>query len=203
MQHITVTALDAEGRTEIRSALRDARRGGTAVLLSGAAGSWAHKRQSGDAALAPTDFHPLLLAVIAHPAPVIVALQGAVMGFGLALAAAADVRLVSEGTSFRVGGPGVALETGSYRALVGLIGRGQADALVYSDRELDAAEAVQHGIVTAMLTDAADAEERATELSTAAAAAFKRAASARIAPQLTEALEYDAWLALIAAGESP
>lgn len=196
-------ALDAEARRGLRAALKDARKAGGALVIAGAPGSWQHERQPGDARAAHRELHSLVLAVIAHPAPVVAALAGEVTGFGLALAAAADVRLADDGTTFRVSEPGSALETGAYRLLVRLLGRARADHLVYSGSALTVADASALSFVSAALGSLADAERWAEDLSTPGAAAVKRAATAGLASELAEQLQYDAWLALVAAGEAP
>lgn len=203
MQLITLESLDPGGRERLRVALKEARRDAQVLVIVGEAGTWEHARAAGDARVAQREFHSIALAVLAHPAPVVAAVAGAVTGFGLALAAAADARLAAEGTTFRVSDPGVALESGAYRLLVDLLGRAHADALVYSGRPRSVEEASRVGLVTGPLASRADAEQLAEALSTPAAAAFKRAATSALIPRLTEQLEYDAWLALTAAGETP
>ncbi|GAA1422506.1 enoyl-CoA hydratase/isomerase family protein [Agrococcus citreus] len=195
-------ALDADARRGLRAALKDAGRAGGALVIAGGPGSWQHERQPGDARAAHRDFHSLLLAVVAHPAPVVAAVAGEATGFGLALAAAADVRLVAADAAFRVTEPGSALETGAYRLLVRLLGRARADHLVYTGVPMTGEEASALSFASAEL-GSADAERLADTLVTPGAAAVKRAAIAGLVPALTEELQYDAWLALSAAGEAP
>lgn len=196
-------ALDAEARQGLRAALKDARKAGGAVVIAGGPGSWQHERQSGDARAAHREFHSLLLAVIAHPAPVVAAVAGEATGFGFALAAAADVRLVAADGAFRVTEPGSALETGAYRLLVRLLGRARADHLVYTGFPMTAEGASALSFASAELGSIADAERLADSLSAPGATAVKRAAIAGLVSELTEQLQYDAWLALTAAGEAP
>lgn len=202
MKLITLESLDRDARRELRGALKEARGDAQVLVIAGEAGAWDHSREAGDARDAQREFHSIALSVLAHPAPVIAALAGSVSGFGLALAAAADARLAADGTKLRVSEPGVALESGAYRLLVNLLGRARADELVYSGRELTVEEASRIGLVSGPLMSMADAEQLAETLSTPGAAAFKRAATSALVPQLTEQMEYDAWLALTAAGES-
>src|SRR5690625_2031429 len=103
LESLAGTALDADARVDLDSALKSARRAGGVLVLTGSAGAWAHTRIAGDASVAQSDFHALALAVLAHPAPVVASLAGAVTGFGVALAAAADVRVATAGTTICLG----------------------------------------------------------------------------------------------------
>lgn len=195
--------LDAEARRGLRAALKDARKAGGALVIAGEPGSWQHEREPADARAAHRDLHALVLAVIAHPAPVVAAVAGEVTGFGLALAAAADVRLAAAGTTFAVSDPASALETGAYRLLVRLMGSARADHLVYTGSPMSVEDASALRFVSAEASSLEDAGRLADRLSTPGAAAVKRAATAALVSDLTGQFQYDAWLALVAAGEAP
>lgn len=196
-------ALDAEVRVALRGELKDARRAARPVVIVGSPGSWNHGRAADDARSAQRELHSLVLAVIGHPAPVVALVSGETTGFGLALAAAADVRLATADAVLRVAADAAVLETGAYRLLCLLLGRAQANDLVYIGRSLTAREAATIGLVSAADATTADAAAMADSLSTPGAAAVKRASTAALVSQLAEQLEYDAWLAMAAAGETP
>lgn len=87
--------------------------------------------------------------VIACPAPVVAMVAGLAVGGGCELAAACDVRIVSDDSRFGVpvGKLGVTLGHTEARALARLIGPGRLKELVFSGRLLDAAEACAAGLV--------------------------------------------------------
>ena len=87
--------------------------------------------------------------VIACPVPVVAMVAGLAVGGGCELAAACDVRIVSDDSRFGVpiGKLGVTLGHTEARALARLIGPGRLKELVFSGRLLDAAEASAAGLV--------------------------------------------------------
>ena len=197
MHRITLESLDTEARAALRSELKAARRTGEALVITGA---WDHRGEAADARVADAEYHSLALALLAHPAPVIAVLAGAVTDFGLALAAAADVRVAEAGTTLQITRPGAALETGAYRLLERLLGPAQTHDLVYTGRAWAASDAAASGFLSG--ATAADADALAERLSAPAGVAVKRAALAGGHAPLVEQLQYDAWLALSAAGEA-
>lgn len=199
MQTIVTESLDAEARNELRASLRFARKAGEAVIIDGYAKSWNHRLADGEADDAKAHFHDLLLSVLGHPAPVVTVLRGDVTGFGTALAAVADGRLVDGEVRISTGPISVALTTGSYRALWHLLGRARADSLVYGQRSLTTQEAEQWSLLTVPFEETIAAQQFDSE----DAKLLKRAATAGLVPKWTEQLEYDAWLAKATAGVAP
>jgi 2-(1,2-epoxy-1,2-dihydrophenyl)acetyl-CoA isomerase len=201
---VSGSPLDADVRAGVRAALKEARKSDTAVLLTGSAGTWNHACAPGDARSANRDFHSLVVSLVSHPVPVIAAVAGKVSGLGLALAAAADVRIAQSGSTFQVGDDrdATGLTTGSFRMLTALLGRAHAEALVYSARTITADEAVAIGLVSQADASQADGEMLLGELSGSAASSLKRAATSASVAELTERLAFDAWLALTAAEET-
>jgi enoyl-CoA hydratase len=96
---------------------------------------------------------PLLLESM--PQPVIAAIDGQAWGGGTELALACTLRVVSQSSSF--GLPEVAMAQtpggGGTQRLPRLIGAGRALDVILSGRKLDAAEALQYGLVNAVLPD--------------------------------------------------
>ncbi len=93
-----------------------------------------------------------VFARLAHlDIPTIAAINGPVVGDGLALALACDLRWASERATFRL--PelryGFIPGWGTIQALVGVIGRGRATELLLSGRALDASAAERIGLVHA------------------------------------------------------
>ena len=81
--------------------------------------------------------------------PVIVALDGYVLGGGLEFACACDVRIASENATFSQ--PeidiGIFPGWGGTQRLAKVIGVGKAKEMIYSGRRMDAAEALEAGLV--------------------------------------------------------
>jgi enoyl-CoA hydratase len=98
-------------------------------------------------------------AVRKLPMPVVARLHGAVIGAGLELAAACDLRVAAKGTRFampevRLGIPSVV----EAALLPRLMGSGRAAWLVLTGEAIDAARAYEWGLVEA-LSDAADLDQ--------------------------------------------
>jgi enoyl-CoA hydratase len=109
--------------------------------------------------------HACYAAVAALPQPVIAALHGHVLGGGLELALACDIR-VADATA-RIGLPEVKLglfaSGGGTQRLPRLIGASRAKELMFLGRTVDAAEAARLGVVD-HLVDAGRALEHARAL---------------------------------------
>lgn len=198
MQTMTLESLDASSRAEIRTRLKVAKKGRQAVVLDGTAAAWDHIPANGEAERAGEEFHLLLLAVLGHPAPVVAVLRGQVSGFGTALAAAADIRLGEGKVSISTGGVTAALATGSYRMLSNLLGRARADQLVYAHTPLSA----EHAVAWSLLNSTTDGAPATAEFDTDESRLLKRAATAGLLSTVSEQLEYDAWLAVAASGNT-
>ncbi|WP_066520667.1 enoyl-CoA hydratase/isomerase family protein [Curtobacterium ammoniigenes] len=90
------------------------------------------------------------------PFPVIAAVQGAAVGGGLALALAADIRLVTPSTRLSAAFIRMGLsagELGTSYQLPRLIGPGVAAEFAYTGRTMDGAEAVRTGLANRMVDD--------------------------------------------------
>lgn len=107
-------------------------------------------------------YHPVVRALAALDKPVVAAVNGIAAGAGMSLALACDVRYVSEAAAFVLGfaGIGLALDAGASYHLPRLIGAGRALELTYSNRRVDAAEALAIGLADRVLP-AEDFEEAA------------------------------------------
>ncbi len=92
----------------------------------------------------------------ALPFPTIAAIRGYALGGGCEMAMACDLRVAGEGAKF--GQPEVALgiipAAGGTQRLPRLVGLGRAKEIVFTGRILDAAEALQIGLVNGVVPDA-------------------------------------------------
>jgi enoyl-CoA hydratase/carnithine racemase len=93
-------------------------------------------------------------AIRAIPVPVLARLHGAVIGAGLEIAAACDLRIAAEGTRFampevRLGIPSVV----EAALLPRLIGSGRAAWLVLTGESIDARRALEWGLVEDVCAD--------------------------------------------------
>ena len=81
--------------------------------------------------------------------PTIAAVNGSVVGDGLALGLACDLRIACEASSFRLPelGYGFIPGWGTIRSLVSVVGRAQATNMLLTGRVYDAAKALQIGLV--------------------------------------------------------
>ena len=103
--------------------------------------------------------------------PVIAMIRGYCIGGGLALALEADLRIASEDATFGVpaGRLGIAYPNDSVERLVGLIGAGESSRLLLTAERIDAARALEIGLVNEVVP-AADLEVRVRALTDAIAA---------------------------------
>ncbi|TQS46253.1 enoyl-CoA hydratase/isomerase family protein [Cryptosporangium phraense] len=94
--------------------------------------------------------HAAYAALEALPQPVVAALRGHVLGGGLELALTADLRIAEEGST--LGLPevriGVFASGGGTQRLPAVIGAGRAAHLLLTGRSIDAATALDWGLVT-------------------------------------------------------
>ncbi|EYR64377.1 crotonase [Actinotalea ferrariae CF5-4] len=101
--------------------------------------------------------HPVLAAVRSVPVPVVAAVQGAALGVGLGLMAAADV--IYAGRSARLGSPfhriGAVLDSGGHALLVDRLGPHRAMDLILTGELLDGEEAARVGLVSRVVEDEA------------------------------------------------
>jgi enoyl-CoA hydratase len=101
-----------------------------------------------------TLIHEICAAIRALPVPVLARLQGAVIGAGLEIAAACDLRIAAPGTRFlmpevRLGIPSVV----EAALLPRLIGSGRAAWLVLTGEAIDAARAYEWGLIEEVAAD--------------------------------------------------
>ena len=98
----------------------------------------------------------IFLMIESFPLPVIAAVNGFALGGGCELAMSCDIRLASEKAKF--GQPEVGLGItpgfGGTQRLPRLVGMGMAKQLLYTARNIDAAEALRIGLVNAVIPQA-------------------------------------------------
>jgi enoyl-CoA hydratase/carnithine racemase len=127
------------------------------------------------------------------PVPVIAALHGACLGGGLQLALAADIRIAAPDTKLSVMEIryGLVPDMGLTQTLPGLVGPDVAKELTFTARTVDAAKALELGLVTRIADD-----PRAAALELAREIASKSPDAVRAAKRLLN----DAWRAPAADG---
>src|SRR2546422_1255721 len=108
-----------------------------------------------------TRIHRACDAIRRLPVPVVAQLHGAVIGAGLEIAAACDLRIAAEGTKFampevRLGIPSVV----EAALLPRLMGAGRAAWLVLTGEAIDARKACEWGLVEEVTADLDEATER-------------------------------------------
>jgi 2-(1,2-epoxy-1,2-dihydrophenyl)acetyl-CoA isomerase len=153
-------AVDDELMNALREALLASEEDGTrCIVLTGANGSFSSGADikkavargiSGDATyqLLTDVYGPTLKAIRACSLPVIAAVDGFAAGIGCDIALACDIRLISERAKFaelfiRVG---LIPDGGGTYLLPRLVGTGRALEMMFTGRDVDAAEAVQIGL---------------------------------------------------------
>jgi 2-(1,2-epoxy-1,2-dihydrophenyl)acetyl-CoA isomerase len=102
-----------------------------------------------------------LLKMAALPFPVIAAINGPVAGGGIGLALTADVTIGAESMRFRAGYAAIGLspDAGTSYHLTRLIGPQRAKEFLFTNRFLDAPEALALGLVSKVVPDADLARE--------------------------------------------
>jgi len=103
-----------------------------------------------------TRIHDVCKAIRDLPVPVVARLHGAVIGAGLEIAAACDLRVAADGTKFampevRLGIPSVV----EAALLPRLVGSGRAAWLVLTGEAIDARRALEWGLIEEIETDGA------------------------------------------------
>lgn len=96
-----------------------------------------------------SDFNALMGRIEALRMPVIAAVNGGALGGGLDLTLSCDIRLAAEGATFTASGVNVGLMA-SVGRLPKLIGVGPAKAMLLTGLPVDAATALQTGLVSAV-----------------------------------------------------
>ena len=94
-------------------------------------------------------FERVLDAIVAHPAPVVAAINGPAIGAGMQLAVACDVRVAALGARLAIPGGklGIHLSARNIWRLAQLVGQGAARDFLLAGRTVDAEEAKHMGLV--------------------------------------------------------
>ncbi|HEV7525758.1 MAG TPA: enoyl-CoA hydratase-related protein [Acidimicrobiia bacterium] len=94
-------------------------------------------------------FEEVLDAIVAHPAPVIAAINGPAIGAGMQLAVACDLRVAALGARLAIPGGklGIHLSARNIWRLANLVGQGAARDFLLAGRTVDAEEALRIGLV--------------------------------------------------------
>lgn len=161
--------------------------------------------QTGDPAPLGTvrqHYNPLCTALVEMPKPVVAAVNGTAAGAGAGLAYACDFRIAAESAGFLMAFArvGLSADTGTSWTLPRLIGHARATALLMLAEPVTSAQALEMGLVTAVVPDdrlAASAHELAARLAagpTAAYGAIKQALEYGGSAPLADALEREAAL---------
>lgn len=98
-------------------------------------------------------YNPIVLQLRRLEKPVIAAINGAVAGAGLGLALACDLRLAAQDARFVVGfsGIGLAPDSGVSLLLPAIIGLGRATEYAFTNRPIDAQQALEWGLVNRLV----------------------------------------------------
>jgi enoyl-CoA hydratase len=101
-------------------------------------------------------FEGLLDAIVAYPAPVIAAVNGAALGAGMQLAVACDIRVVAPNATFGIPAArlGVLLSSANITRLAVLVGQAAARDLLLTARTFDIDDAERFGLVQRRADDA-------------------------------------------------
>lgn len=153
-------------------------------------------------------YNPIVLALSTMPKPVIAAVNGVAAGAGASLAFAADFRILVDSAGYNTSFAGVALscDTGSSWTLPRLVGRAKAMELLYFPRTVTAAEALDLGLATQVVTAEEfprAVSELATRLASGPTVAFgsiRRAVANSAAQPLEEALAFEADMMALTGG---
>lgn len=144
--------------------------------------------------------HGALDKLMNHPAPVVIAAQGAAAGAGLSLAASGDIVICGASSQFSIAylSLGLTADGGATWSLPRLIGRRLTQEMAFLGRRLTAEEALTHGLVTRIVGDddvrseARAIAEKLAQGPTAAFGAFKRLLLASSQTALVDQLEDEA-----------
>ena len=151
-------------------------------------------------------YHPIVAKLRSLEKPVVAAINGAAAGAGWGMALACDLRYASETAKFRLAfsGIGLAPDSGTSFFLPRMIGLGRALELAYTNEVLDAASALQLGLVNKILPAdqlmpaTLELARKLAQSPTRGLGLTKRAMNRALAVDLDEALDYEAHLQEIA-----
>ncbi|GAA3110756.1 MULTISPECIES: enoyl-CoA hydratase-related protein [Nonomuraea] len=208
-----MNSLTAETKQALHDALRRAAhdRGVRAVLLTGSGRAFCAGQDLREHAdnleagrgLANTvraHYNPIVELISTMPKPVVAAVNGVAAGAGASLAFACDLRVASERAKFALAfaGIGLAPDSGASWTLQRLVGQGHAAELMLLGEPLDAARALELGLVTRVVP-AEDVLKTATDLAvrlaqgpTLAYGATKRALAYAATHALADSLAMEA-----------
>ncbi|MEV4567045.1 enoyl-CoA hydratase-related protein [Nonomuraea sp. NPDC049419] len=208
-----MNSLTAETKQALHDALRKAAhdRGVRAVLLTGSGRAFCAGQDLREHAdnleagrgLANTvraHYNPIVELISTMPKPVVAAVNGVAAGAGASLAFACDLRVASERAKFALAfaGIGLAPDSGASWTLQRLVGQGRAAELMLLGEPLDAARALELGLVTRVVP-AEDVMKTATDLAvrlaqgpTLAYGATKRALAYAATHALADSLAMEA-----------
>jgi enoyl-CoA hydratase/carnithine racemase len=115
-------------------------------------GSIGDAARRGEAAVTPR-LTPAAAALIETEIPVIAAVNGAAVGWGMELALLADLRIASDRARFGelFVQRGLCCDVAGLARLAQLVGRERASELLYTGRVIDAAEALEIGLVSRLV----------------------------------------------------
>ncbi|GGS65327.1 enoyl-CoA hydratase [Planobispora rosea] len=147
-----------------------------------------------------THYNPIIRAITEMGKPVVAAVNGVAAGAGASLAFACDLRIASDRAKFTMAftGIGLAPDSGASWTLQRLVGPARAAELLLLNEPIDAARALELGIVSKVVSAedlAAEARALAVRLAqgpTSAYAATKQALASAAGSTLNEALELEA-----------
>jgi len=145
-------------------------------------------------------FNPLLLRLVTHPAPLVVAVNGAAAGAGCPLALCGDVVVASERAYFECGFTRLGLipDIGTTWLLPRLIGRARAHAMMLLNQRVSAEEAQSWGMIhqcvapNALHRVALEAAYTLRAMSAPALRATRRAVTEALGGSLVDALRREA-----------
>ncbi|HEX3218976.1 MAG TPA: enoyl-CoA hydratase-related protein [Candidatus Limnocylindria bacterium] len=149
-----------------------------------------------------TEYNPLVRAIRDLPKPVIAAVNGVAAGAGVSLALGCDLVYAADDARFiqafvRIG---LVPDSGSTRALVRALGRHRASQLIFSGEPLGAQEALNAGLINAVLpagdlmANVGEAAARLAAAPTRAIGLAKRSINAAEDASLDDSLELEAQL---------
>lgn len=152
-------------------------------------------------------FNPVVMRLRTTEKPIIAAINGVTTGAGLGLALAADYRVAAESATFVVSPLGIGLipAVGSTALLPAIMGLGRASALALLGERIDAAQALEAGLVSRVVPDSElpaivrTVAERFAALPTRAIGLTKRAFNQAVFPGLAGHLAFEADLQELAA----